>query len=166
MNLKNIKERQPEQQLNSDSAADNKHFQPACPKPIVSSRLSFYKQPFRKSKYAGRVSDANGNFVFQFERQYDEKGDHVSGSIELEDKVLASLNSDELKIIPELKLLLRDAIEIKNHGKHFILIRGWGNLTGIGAHNFPTEKAAKIQDDFAAWVIYKLTGEVVTSNGC
>lgn len=160
------KEQKLEPQPNSDSTADNSHFQPACPKPIVSSRLSFYKQPFRKSKYAGRVSDANGNFVFQFERQYDEKGDHVSGSIELEDKVLASLNSDELKIIPELKLLLRDAIEIKNHGKHFILIRGWGNLTGIGAHNFPTEKAAKIQDDFAAWVIYKLTGEVVTSNGC
>jgi len=39
----------------------------------------------------------------------------------------------------------------------FILIRGWGNLTGIGGYNFDSEKASKIQDDFRDWIIYKLT---------
>jgi len=35
MNLKNIKERQPEPQQNSDSTADNLQVSPTCPKPIV-----------------------------------------------------------------------------------------------------------------------------------
>jgi hypothetical protein len=39
----------------------------------------------------------------------------------------------------------------------FILIRGWGNLTGTGAHHFSEEKAVKIQDDFRDWIIYKLS---------
>ena len=145
---------------------DGLHVSPACIKPNVGSRLVFYKQPFKKLEDTSWVYDANDNFVFQFERKYDENGNHAEGCIELEDKIIKSLNSDNQELIPELKLLLRDAIEIKNHGKLLILIRGWGNLTGIGAHNFPVEKAAKIQDDFAAWIIYKLTGEVVASNGC
>ena len=145
--------------------ADNMQVSQPIAKPNVSSRLSFYKQPFVKSDWSW-VYDANNNFVFQFERKYDEKGNHAEGCIELEDKIIKSLNSKNQEIIPELKLMIRDAIEIKNHGKLLILIRGWGNLTGIGAHNFPVEKASKIQDDFAAWIIYKLTGEVVTSNGC
>ena len=36
----------------------------------------------------------------------------------------------------------------KTTAKPFILIRDWGNLTGVGAHNLPAEKAAQIQDDF------------------
>lgn len=165
MNQKINKELSARTTEDSSTNADDKHVSPANGNTNVSSRLSFYKQPFRKSEWS-HVYDANGNFVFQFERKYDENGNHAEGCIELEDKIIKSLNSENLETIPELKLLLRDAIEIKNHGKLLILIRGWGNLTGIGAHNFPTEKAAKIQDDFAAWIIYKLTGEVVTSNGC
>lgn len=39
-----------------------------------------------------------------------------------------------------------------------LLVRGWGHLTGCGALNLPVEKAAKIQDDFANWVVNKLKG--------
>jgi len=151
--------------VESSTNADVSSVSQPIAKHSVSSRLSFYKQPFRKSDWSW-VYDANGNFVFQFERKYDENGNYEKGCIELEDRIIKSLNSKNQEIIPELKLMIRDAIEIKNHGKLLILIRGWGNLTGIGAHNFPIEKASKIQDDFAAWIIYKLTGEVVTSNGC
>lgn len=154
------------QKMSKEINVENLGVSPTCPKPIVSSRLSFYKQPFRKAQYGTWVYDANENFVFQFQRKYDENGNHAEGCIELEDRIIKSLNSKNQEIIPELKLMLRDAIEIKNHGKLLILIRGWGNLTGIGAHNFPVEKAAKIQDDFAAWVIYKLTGVEVLSNDC
>ena len=39
MKLKNIEERQPEPQHNSDSAADSPHVSPTCPKPIVMRRF-------------------------------------------------------------------------------------------------------------------------------
>ena len=152
--------------VEQSTEADVQHVSQPIAKPNVSSRLLFYKQPFHKAKYGNWVYDANSNFVFQFEHEYDEKGNHVEGCIELEDKIIKSLNSETQEPMSELKLSLHDAIEIKNHGKLLILIRGWGNLTGVGAHNLSTEKASKIQDDFAAWIIYKLTGEVVVSNGC
>lgn len=38
----------------------------------------------------------------------------------------------------------------------FIIVRGWGHLTGCGALNLPVEEAAKIQDDFANYIITKL----------
>lgn len=119
--------------------------------------LKFYTKPFRKSKYSGWVRDNKGNFVFQFESEFDDKGDYAKGCLEMQDRILSSINSDEHKPIPELNLMLKSAIEIFNGEKHLITIRGWGNLTGISAHNFPAEKAAKIQDDFAQWLLYKLS---------
>lgn len=48
---------------------------------------------------------------------------------------------------------------IKNiTGGRFLLIRGWGMLTGIGGYNLPAEKAAKIQDEFAEWIVSRLNG--------
>lgn len=47
---------------------------------------------------------------------------------------------------------------IKSDGIPILLLRGWGHLTGCGALNLPAEKAAKIQDDFANWVVNKLKG--------
>ena len=44
-------------------------------------------------------------------------------------------------------------------GEHVLRVRGWGHLTGCGALNLPVEKAAKIQDDFANWVVNKLKGK-------
>lgn len=32
-------------------------------------------------------------------------------------------------------------------GERMIDIRGWGHLTGTGAHNLPADKAAEIQDE-------------------
>lgn len=32
-------------------------------------------------------------------------------------------------------------------------MRGWGYLTGGGAENLPSDEAAKIQDEFAEWVV-------------
>jgi len=37
-----------------------------------------------------------------------------------------------------------------------ILIRGWGNLTGTGAHNLKEEEAANIQDTFAEYIVEQL----------
>ena len=47
---------------------------------------------------------------------------------------------------------------IKLDGQPMLLLRGWGHLTGCGALNLPPDQAAKIQDDFANWVVNKLKG--------
>lgn len=120
------------------------------------TELNFYTRPFHQAKYSGRVYDAKGNFVFQFEGDYDEKGNHKKGYKELTEQIIFSLNDIELNPVSNLYLELKEGIELYKDEKLFILIRGWGNLTGIGAHNFSGEKASKIQDDFVKWFLYKV----------
>ena len=36
------------------------------------------------------------------------------------------------------------------------MIRGWGNLTGVGAYNLNGDYATKIQDTLAEYIIEKL----------
>jgi hypothetical protein len=118
--------------------------------------LNFYNRPFKENKYSGWVHDAKGNFVFEFVGDFDEKGNYSEGYEDLKKQIIFSLNALDKEPIQDLKLELKNAIEIFKDNKLFILIRGWGNLTGIGAHNFSGEKAEKIQDDFVNWLLYKL----------
>lgn len=119
-------------------------------------KLNFYKQPFYKAKYGSWVYDKNNNFIFQLEPEFNKQGNYAEGWVELQEKVIFSLNAVDREPIPGLKLELQNGIEIYKDKRLFILIRGWGNLTGIGAHNFSGEKAAKIQDDLVKWILYKL----------
>ena len=119
--------------------------------------LNFYTRPFREAKYSGWVYDAKGNFVFEFEGDFDDKGNYVEGYKELCEKVIFSINAIERDPVEGLNLTLFSPIELLRNDKPFITIRGWGNLTGIGAHNFSGEKAEKIQDDFVQWLLYRLT---------
>ena len=118
--------------------------------------LNFYKQPFTRCGYSSHINDARNNFTAQFIPKFDKNGEYAEGWEQLEKDVLESLNSDEYKPLESLRLV-SDKGMIRNNGEPFILIRGWGNLTGIGAHNMPADKAAKIQDDFEQWIIYKLS---------
>lgn len=118
--------------------------------------LLFYKQPFRKSEYCGWVYDANENFVFQFETIFDEKGNYAAGEEDLMKSIIDSINSEDHIPIESMNLLSKDG-QILDGDRELITIRGWGNLTGVGAHNFSGEKAAKIQDDFEGWLIAKLS---------
>lgn len=118
--------------------------------------LNFYEQPFRLCKYSDWVYDFNNNFVFQFESRFDSKGNYLEGERELQNKVIESLNSEERTPIEGLNLKTESFGEILREDKLFILIRGWGNLTGVGAHNFDEDKAAKIQDNFQEWLLYRL----------
>jgi hypothetical protein len=38
-----------------------------------------------------------------------------------------------------------------------ILVRGWGELIGVGGLHLPPKEAAKIQDDFISWVVDTIT---------
>lgn len=106
--------------------------------------LYFYKQPFYTVEYSNRVYDDNDNFMFQIE------SGPKSTIIKLLNEVERVPNKASLTIDKE------DPGMILNYGDPFILIRGWGNLTGIGAHNLPAEEAAKIQDNLRDWIMWKL----------
>ena len=126
----------------------------------MKKKLKFYKQPFRLHKYSGWVYDAKHNFVFEFE-EHNEFTNHqyTEGIKEMREQVLFSLNSLNHEPIVDFNLSVNpyDPKQILKDGKTFILIRGWGGLTGIGRYNFDSYKAIKIQDDFRNWLIYKLT---------
>jgi hypothetical protein len=53
-----------------------------------------------------------------------------------------------------------DGGEIYVNGDPFLVVRGWGHLIGSGALNLPENEAAKIQDEFAVWVVRKIRGEI------
>ncbi len=125
--------------------------------------ISFYTLPLHPAKYGSWVYDAKSNFVFQFDgalNTFDRNTDSgfTEEVSEMRKKILDSLNSDTHEPIKELDLTVNpgDLNEIFNKGELIITIRGWGNLTGTGANNFSEEKAAKIQDDFRDWILYKL----------
>lgn len=86
--------------------------------------------------------------------------------------VMALMICDEITKDPELLLqrtcdilnddakptnradLSYDAPTIKLKGKPFLVVRGWDTLKSDG---FSPEDAARIQDEFASWVIEKLS---------
>lgn len=119
-----------------------------------------YKLPLRKAKYGSWVYDSNSNFVFQFETKYDENGNYLFGWVDFENRILDCINgisplvtqSDTVFTLNEGDIFIIQS-GIKSH---IITIRGWGNLTGIGAHNLSGDEAANIQDTFAEFIIKQL----------
>lgn len=114
---------------------------------IPLEQLSFrdlYKFPFHQAKYGSWVYDANSNFIFQFEFNNEDTGK----------KAIDILNGDLLDY--KKQDVTSDCGEIFINGESFILIRGWGNLTGVGAYNLDGEYAAKIQDTLADFIVERL----------
>lgn len=105
-----------------------------------------YVLPLEKDSYGSQVYDQRDNFVFQFEKINDDN----------QKEVIYILN-DLQKPTIEHSFVNKDGEIWMDDKRHIITIRGWGNLTGTGAHNLPAEEAANIQDTFAAWIIEKLT---------
>ena len=48
-------------------------------------------------------------------------------------------------------------VEKEGKDKPLIMIRGWGNLTGIGGYNLNGEYAGKIQDTLAEYIVERLS---------
>ena len=116
------------------------------------NKLEFYKKPFRIDNDSYWVYDANNNFVFQFEAFEDEN--NIKESMNVINGKGKSTNS--FKADFENKEIL-----IKTpYGEytHYITIRGWGNLTGRGAHNLSVDRATEIQDIFTRWLLGTLNG--------
>lgn len=110
-----------------------------------------YKLPLKKSEYSTTyIWSANGIMTFK----------NLIKNKELTKEILSILNGNSNKAVNfDITYDGRhDGRYIKIDGHPAFLLRGWGYLTGCGTLNLPTEKAAKIQDDFAKWVVNKLKG--------
>lgn len=119
----------------------------AIPLEDVSFEL-LYKFPLRSAKYGTWVYDDNSNFVFQFE----------GASEDVRAKILGILNGTITDYKRRDVKYERGYIKVKYLDKwlNLLLIRGWGNLTGVGAYNLSGEYAAKIQDTFAEFIVSEL----------
>jgi hypothetical protein len=94
----------------------------------------------------GWIYDQKNNFVFQF--MIDDEA--------IENKILDVIN-DKYNLTNNKILFIHESGVIKtNKGKDFILIRGWGNLTGTGAMNLTEKEASNIQDTFANFIVERL----------
>lgn len=112
--------------------------------------ITFWKPPF--TLHFGYAYDAQGDFCFQF--TFD-TGDYEKDE-KVQQKIIDILNDKtDKKIIKKLKIV--DGYKIYMEDNPFIMIRGWGHLTGIGGLHLDHELAMKIQDDFALWILNKLT---------
>ena len=114
---------------------------------IPLEQLSFrdlYQFPFHQAKYGAWVYDKDSHFIFQF----------LAGKEEDRKEIINILNGEkQTKIVQEVT---HKGGEILVGGIPFILIRGWGGLTGTGAYNLDGEYASKIQDSLAEFIVEKL----------
>lgn len=111
-----------------------------------------YRFTLQKVSHGSWIHDQDYNFVFQFEPKFDSKGNYAKGYEELEKNILDKINGKKVDRKTDTEVTHKDG-EIFIGDVHIITIRGWGNLTGIGAHNLPAEEAANIQDTFAEFIV-------------
>lgn len=121
-----------------------------------------YKFPFRDSFIdeehnwrSQRIFDSENNFLFQF---IDVKQD--------KQQLILDIINGENKELSNKKLSFRheDGYIFASDGQKetkIIIIRGWGNLTGIGAHNLKPEVAADIQDTLAEYIVEQLNKSII-----
>lgn len=105
-----------------------------------------YKMPLHKDEDSNWVWDALGNFVFQFVNYSDDDNIYA---LEIINGGKSPKNNYKIEYKEGYILV---------EGTKFILIRGWGNLTGTGAHNLSGEEAVNIQDTFSYYLVDKLKG--------
>ena len=113
-------------------------------------KLSFtdvYTFPF-KNIHTSWVYDSQDNFIFQF----------CIYSKQSREKFLNILNNTVTEYNRYDARYVKGFIELKHLDKwvQFILVRGWGTLTGVGGYNLSEEYASKIQDSLAEYIIDKL----------
>lgn len=113
--------------------------------------LDIYKPPF---KTEDGFTIHSSNEIMAMMSVYN--GRHSEA---LTHKLVAILN-DEAKPALNCKLTY-DAPNICINGSPFMVIRGWSYLTAENGLNLDAETACRIQDEFAAHVISKMTDDAV-----
>lgn len=110
-----------------------------------------YKLPLIPDDIISWVWDSNDNFVFQFVIE-DESS--IKNIIEI-------LNGNNDNKIKDNTFSHKNGYILDKNENKIILIRGWGNLTGIGSHNLKEREAANIQDTFAEYIVNELNSACI-----
>jgi len=106
----------------------------------------YYKLPLHTDSMGSYVWTVDNEMALQFNKKV---------SIYLRHRVIDLINGLEQ---PKLRgITLHNGIEFNMNGAFSFEVRGSGNLTGIGGHNLSLEKAAAIQDDFAKFILSKIS---------
>jgi len=120
----------------------------------------YYKFPLKKDEHSTFMvwtNDVKRAFDFATKMIHD-NGQYLSDE---EKSTIVSILNGESKVFVDGVNLSYSNSDIFNEEngvkKLFISIRGWGSLTGTGAMGLKPDVAAKMQDDFAAFIIDKLT---------
>lgn len=116
-----------------------------------------YKFPLKKDEGYGKVFTVDNNMAFDFAPKwlYD---DAITLSDQRRQDVVDVINGTRRPSKNDYKLEYNSENGmIRLDNKSFILIRGWGYLTGSGGLKLPWKTAKKLQDDFAQYIIDQLT---------
>lgn len=107
-----------------------------------------YELPF-KLQIGIRVLDSKNQFAFQF----------LTFDDDMNGKILDIINGGKNNIKDSMTFVHKNGYITTDKGGSLILIRGWGNLTGVGGHNMPREDAMNVQDTLAEYIVEKLNNK-------
>lgn len=109
--------------------------------------------------YHGMVFTADNNRAIDFAKKWHyPNGFFITESSARE--VIKLINGEDGRMQTDLKLKLEDGViytYVNGEPQEFIIIRGWGHLTGTGGLNLRDDLAMQIQDDFAAHILKVLS---------
>ena len=118
-----------------------------------------YSFPLKLDVFGDIVLTSDNERAFDFFEDMPEEGYILSN--ELQHSLIGCLNNENVHfLIKDASYIYKDAsiyIVIDNKPLLFIVIRGWGYLTSTGRLQLPLEKAKQIQDEFAQFIIDKLS---------
>lgn len=106
-----------------------------------------FKLPFNLGKIGSHIWDANGEMI----------GMVPDIEKEIRQEVIDTINGFTNRRMTNNVEYDKDTGFITVDGFKFILIRGWGYLTGVGGLNLPDDEAIAIQDDLAKYIVERLT---------
>lgn len=104
------------------------------------------------------TADSTMAFDFMFEMFRDQYPKMRLISDENKLDIIALINGEKKGAIEGVVTYDRKEQTVNVDGDVIFLIRGWGNLTGTGGLNLQPEQAAFIQDEFAKYIVEKLSG--------
>ena len=125
-----------------------------------------FKFPLKMDGFGSKVFTKDNDMAFDFMESFmTHRGENILIISKPEQKKIVEIingNSEHLfqKINGKLSYSKESStifIEINGVKKMFISIRGWGHLTGVGGLKLQPEVAKKLQDEFADYIIEKLS---------
>ena len=112
-----------------------------------------WKLPLKLDEYGeSYVFDSQGQMALMF---YDEDDKGITSLGSKTRKKIVDVINGEINDTPMLFQHTGGEI-LDSSGDYIFCIRGWGHLTGVLKLN--SSQAARIQDDFGNYIVYKLNG--------